>query len=1224
MRSWQGARAVAVLAAAALAVGIGSATTIYTVVEAVMLKPLMYRDGERFVAVFSAAVSDPEHFGTLTLRDVQALGERTRAFDAFGWFRSAGKNLMFDGQPFHVEGVVVTASLAHHVGVDPVLGQWFHDDQGVMISSPLWRQLGGDRTIVGRPLTLDGRTFTVAGVMPELFRLPVAGLPDAGFRADVWMPLDPGGRGEPGEGYFIYARRRPGVTYDAAVADLKRVAGEIAAEDPANHSGFTVRVFDLREIVIHRIRQTLLLLFAAAGLLFLITCANAAGLLLARSVARARETAVRVALGARRWQLAGYYFSESLLVALAGAAGGVLLSLVLTPAVVSMAAEFLPRAEEVAVDWTALLFAATAAVVASGLASLAPLWQAIRTAPADALGQGVRVSAGTRSRRLSRALVVAEIAFAFGLLAASAVLVLHLRSLSRVSVGFDPDRLLTFVVSIPGSIAANANTRAAFQRRLVEAIDAVPGVDDVGFANQLPLDGCCMTASILPEGLPVDPRVPDRTSLMAVSPGYVRTMRIPLRTGRLLTDRDLPDDRALALLNQAAVDRYWGGQDPVGRYGRFNDSEGHRFEIVGVVGDTKNDGLNNPTVPEIYILSSIPHVETMHFVVRSVRAEGSLLTDIRRAVQAIDPEQPIHDVTTMREIIQRGLTLERLASYMTTFFATAALALATLGIFGVVSYSVRQRTVEIGTRMALGATRRDVLSLIIGSGLTMAAIGVLAGGVAAVAGAVFLGDALSMPALGPTPFLYSTAIVAGVAVASSSLPAWRATLLSPLVAIRNDTGAMWGAVRRSVAQAVRQLATPVQTDIVPMGRLINEFAGSVRQAASSAKAVQDAIAMLREHIQAESILLLEKKAESFGAEPCAFPAHGFLINRMRHYPHPVAMTDADFIAWRRWAQAARPAYAAEIDRLSDLRVRLAVPLRAKSDIVGVLLLGRPNARETYTPGEKQLVGGAADILALMIENARLAEREVEQEKIRRDLALAGEVQRRLLPPEPPKSRASTLAAFTLPARTVGGDYYDFLDLGAGRIGVAVADVSGKGIAAALVMSVVQASLRVISTEPSLSPAPLAARMNAFLHQATGANKYATFFYAAVEEGGRQLHYVNAGHNPPFLARRTGDGIEITELTVGGTVLGLFPGMEYDEATVPLRPGDVLVAFTDGVPEALNDRGEEFGEERVKALLRSLAGAAAADICATLGDAMRQWIGTAEQYDDLTVVVLAVN
>jgi len=1222
-RSWRNDKAVAFLAVAAFATGIGAATAIYTVVNAVMLKPLPYRDGDRFVAIFSAAVNDPQHYGSLTLKDAQTYQARARVFDAFGWFRFAGKNLTFAGEPHHVEGVAVTPSLVRKLGVDPILGRWFQDETGVVISAPLWRQLGADSAIVGKSLTLDGRSYTVTGVMPNHFQLPVAGIISAGTRTDLWIPLDPEGRAEPegGVAYFAYARRKPDVTFAVAEADVKRVAGEIAAEDAINHPAYTARVFDLRETVVKDIRPMLLLLLAAAALLFLITCANAAGLLLARSVARARETAMRVALGASRSQLALHYLAEGLPIALAGAAAGIVLSLTVTPGVVSMAADYFPRAEEIAVDWAVVLFAAGAAILATVLSSLAPLWQALRTAPAEALGEGARASAGARSRRLSQSLVVAEIALAFALLAVSAILISHLRNLSRTSAGLDADHVLTFVASIPSPIADDAAKRIPFQRRLVEAVQIIPGVDAVAFANQLPLDGCCFGTNIYPEGRPADLMAGQRTSLMAISPDYFRAMGIPLRRGRLLSETDVRDDDAFAVISQSAATRYWGDRDPIGTYGRVGNPSGSRFQVVGVVGDVRNDGLANLPVPDVYILSALPKVETMHFVVRSARSAAALLPEIRHAVQSVDPELPIHQVASMRDIIQRSMTLERAASVLTAFFALAALLLATLGVYGVVAYFVRHRRVEIGTRMALGATSRSVLSLIVGGGLTMAALGVVVGGLLGLGAALYLVRAFGIGNVGPVPFVSATAIVGAVALAASAVPAWRASLLSPMVAIRDQPESVWQAARQKVERAVRYLSADDERPVVPLGTLIGEFADSVRRAGTIRDA---ALATLQRLAGASSIMLLEKAGGVYRSAACSIPAQGVLLNLLRCYPHPLALSQDHFATWLRWARESRPEHVAEIEALASTGVQTVVPLRTKNEVLGVLLLGPPTGREQYTTAERQVLSNAGEVFALILENARLTDRAMEQEKVRRDLALAAEVQRRLLPPQAPRSAAATFAAFSLPARTIGGDYYDFLDLGGGQVGIAVADVSGKGISAALVMSVVQASLRVISSHRNLSLSQLAVQMNGFLYQSTGANKYATFFYAQVEDGGQRLRYVNAGHNPPYLVRGGNETTEIIELRVGGTVLGLFPEVEFQEADIELRAGDLLVAFTDGVTEALNAAGEDFGEERLKEVLRGAVGAPADEISTRLADTMRDWIGDADQHDDLTFVVVSVN
>ena len=1217
-RSWQHAKGVALLATAALAIGIAAATAIYSVVNAVMLKPLPLPEGERFIALFEGNLLDPHRIGTLPRQEIETFQQRSHSFDLFGWYRGSGQNLVFGGEAHHVRGIRLTLPFAQNLGVDPQIGRWFTDETGVMISYGLWRRLGSDPAIVGKPLTLDGRSYAVAGVMPPAFRFPVNDVGPTGGRPDVWLPLDV----REGAEYFVYARRKPGVTFAAAQDDLRRIAAEIAAAAPATHQSFTAAVWDLRQTITQEIRPTLLLLFGAAGLLFLITCANAAGLLLTRAVARARETATRVALGAGRGQLAAQFFVEGLLVAIAGATGGVLLAMALTPAIVAMAADYLPRADQVSVDWTVLLFAVGAAAAASALSSLAPLWQAMRTAPADALGEGVRASASARSRRISRWLVVAEMAFAFGLLTLGAMLLLNLRQLTRTATGFDPDGVVTFVVSVPGTIAQHEDRRRPYQQRLLDAIRAVPGIDNVAFASSVPLDGCCASVTIYPEGRAVDPNRSPRVSIVAVSPDYFATMRIPLRSGRLLTERDVSRDPMFAVISLATARQYWGTDNPVGAFARFNQPNGQRFEVIGVVGDVRNDGLGDPSVPEIYISSTIQAIETTHFLVRSTGAAGLLAPEIRAAVRGVDAEQPVYGIRAMNDVIASSMTLERVASLMTAFFAGAALVLATLGVYGVVAYSVRQRTVEIGTRMALGATSRQVLTLVVRDGLTLAAIAVAAGAAVTIVASGYVRSVLEIGDPGPAPFLYAGTIVAALVLAATSLPASRAAMLSPMVAIRNDPASMWQQARTRVRHLLEHDGDGELA--VPLAAVVGDFADAVRRAESFSEAVKIALGALRDRAGAEFIALLQKDGDRFTSGDLAIRADGVLLKRFRHYNHPLALSEGDWDTWARWAREARPEYLAEIERLAAARIRLAVPLSVKNDVVGVLVLGPPHGRDSYSRAERRILDSAADVLALMMENARLNARELEQEKLRRDLELAVEVQRRLLPRRPPRTPIGTLAAFTLPARRVGGDYYDFVDLPGGELGIAIADVSGKGIAAALLMSVVQASLRLMSVESGSSCATLATKMNRFLYGSTAGNKYATFFYAQVDPAARSVKFVNAGHNPPYLVRRTANGAEALQLKAGGTVLGLFPETDYEAGEVPLCPGDVLVAFTDGVPEALNVQGEDFGEPRLEALLIASLGCTADEIVNRLTAAMRDWTAGAEQHDDLTFIVLAVN
>jgi putative ABC transport system permease protein len=1207
-RSWRSAKGVALLAVIALAVGIGSTTAIYTVVHTVLLKPLPYRDGERFVALYAASFAEPG-VASLNYPDVVEFSRRTHSFDVFGWFRNNQFNLTSPGRPEHIGGIQVTAGLANSLGVNPAMGRWFRDGDGyavAVISSALADRLGGRSKILGQALALDRRPYTVLGVMPSWFRLPVGG-PGVLTGNDIWLPLDPHvAAQDPISGiYFIYARRKPGVTFAAAQSDAKAAAAQIARQNPAGHPAYTAELDDLREVVTREIRPTLLLLFGAAGLLLLITCANVAGLLVARSVARSRNTAVQVALGATPLQLAREYFAEGLLLSVAGAAAGIFLSFALVQLVVALAAQFIPRADEIRVDGAVLLFALGAACLASVLFSLAPLWQAMRTQPHEVLTEGTRSSEGLRGRRLSQTLVIVEIAVAFTLLAASAVLIFQLDSLRRVQPGFDTNHLLTFQLDVPETQYGTAAQLLPYQKRLIHALEAIPGVENAALVSHVPVAGCCFTTTIYPEGRTIDPKAVQSISFLITDPGYWRTMRIPLLEGRLLNEHDTHENPVMVVISRAGAKYYWPRGSAVGAYARMGGATGDRIRIAGVVADTRNQGLAKPPKPEMYISNAIFAVQRMHFMVRSARPESSLAPELRRAVESVEASQPIHNIQAVADIIGGSLSLERISSLLTGFFALAALLMATLGVYGVVAYSVRHRTVEIGTRMALGAVRGDVLGLVVGGGLKMAVYGVVLGGAAAVGATWLLLHSYRVESVDPLSFIYSTVLVAGLVALASFIPAWRATLLSPMVAIRNEPGSMWqNATRPRPVSEGRPLDE---------GMVMAEFTEAARRAESFPEAIRIALATLRETLDARSAELLENTA------------NGFLLSRLKFYTSAVTFTEEDFKAWREWAAAHKPGQLAEIKELEQTGARLAVAVRTKNEISGVLLLGAPVGREEYGAQEKRVLRSCAAQFALLLENARLTERVVEQEKLRRDVALAAEVQRRLLPEKSPETSLGGLAAVSLPARTVGGDYYDFFDAGDRRIGIALADIAGKGVAAALVMSVVQASLRVIAeegaAEGNISLPELAARMNRFLYRSTGSNSYATFFYAQIDEQTRELRYVNAGHNPPYLLRLAA-GIE--ELATGGTVIGMFPQASYEEAKVELQPGDVLVVFTDGVTEALSPGEEEFGEERLKELLRRVAHLPVAEISARISGELRDWISSAAQYDDLTFIVLKVN
>jgi len=1237
-QSWKSAKTVALLVVVAFTVGIGSATAIYTVVNTLLLKPVPYQHGERWASVLGATLGDPEHMSGLNLDDILEYQQRLRSFDVFGWIDFANYNLTAPGQPQFLNGVQVTPSLANGIGVNPQSGQWFRDAREplAVISHSLWQRLGADPGFVGKTVTLSGRIYTVTGIMPPSFSLPPVGVSYSDAKVDVWIPLDPLSRQDPASGTRLgLARLRPGVTFAQADAEAKRVAAEIAKRDPASRASYSARVDSLHWLATKDIQPLLLLLFGAAELLLLITCANVGGLLVARSVARARETAVRVALGAGLRQLASQYFLEGLAVALPGAAGGALFSVVLVPTLVSFAGPASARASEIGFEGRVLLFALGTALFAGALTSVAPLWQAARTSPNDVLSEGVRATAGARSRRLSQSLVVAEVALAFVLLAVSAVLVAELRRLANVSPGFDPEHLLTFQLTFSPEEIPGKPGRVAYQERLLQALQAIPGVSGAALVNQLPLS-CCFSTAIYPEGASANPSRGERVAFLPVSPDYFRAMRIPLRRGRLLNEHDTSETLLTVLVNQATVKRYWPDREPIEAFGHFGSPTGDRFQVVGVVGDVKNNSLDEDSVPEIYLSAAIVAVNPMKFVVRSPLPEKTLVPEVRRAIQNVNSGQPIHEVKMMSEIVRDSVVLKRVASYVMTFFALAALLMASIGTYGVVSYGVRQRTVELGTRMALGAVSRDLLALVVGSGLKMAAYGAAIGAVASMAVVWLVLRQFGIHNPGVLPFVLSAMTIALVAMAASFFPAWGATLLSPMVAIRNRPGSMWETARRGIGQLFEGLFRAVAGDeetVTSDSSLTTGFIEASRGAASFREAIRAALESLRGSMGAQSALLLESvSAEEYRATAaapgddvpaCSIPKDGLLARRLRSRAMPLPLAAEDFDVWRRWAQEFKPQHLAEIETLRKTGARLAVPLRTNKEMLGVLLLGAPAAGE-FSDIQKRLLRDCANHFALMLENAHLTVRIVEHERLQRDLALAAEVQKRLLPRHSLDTPVAALAAVSLPARSVGGDYYDFLDLPGHRTAIALADVAGKGVAAALIMSVVQASLRVIASEPDISLPQLAAKMNHFLYRSTGTNSYATFFYAQLDEPKRELRYVNAGHNPPYLLRADAARMTVEELVTGGTIIGMFPQARYEEGTIDLRPGDVLAVFTDGVPEALNPSDEEFGEERLKSLLGQLIRLPVEEMSSRITQELKNWIQDAAQYDDLTFVLMKVK
>jgi predicted permease len=1241
-RSWKSAKPIAFLAVFALAIGIGSATAIYTIVQTELFSPFPYKNPDRMYTVRGTYRALPGWQASLSYADLLDFVARQKTASTFGCVSTGSYNVFYNNSALHVSGLQLSPSLAVALGVPPRIGRWFQDEKQettgvytVVLSDSLWKRLGGNPSMVGQALAINGRQYTVTGIMPPWFRLP----PES-TEVALWVPLDPDPDQKKNRGYnylTCVAIKKPEVTPAQLNADMQRIGESLAREHPGEVTFDTARATNLADETVRDIRPTLLLLLGAAATLLLITCANVGGLLVARSVTRARETALRVAIGAARWQLALQYFAEGLIVSLCGAVLGAILSYALIRVVILTASDILPFGDQVTIDARAILFALGLAIFCGVLFSLAPLWQAVRIAPNEVLSDGVRASASARSRHLLRILVVGEIALAFGLLAVGVILFSQLNGLYHTNPGFEVNHLYTARIHVPLTRFPEEKDRVAIDTKLLRAIRGAPGVESAGFTSLMPLMGWGNNSLIEVDG-GAKP-IPGKSEFVEnrfISPGFFNAMKIPILEGRDFNDTDVvqkaPDAMSL-IINQTAAKMFWPHRDPLGTYLKVYSWSDAKWRVVGVVADTYNAGLTREHRPELYINYRQTSMQGLIWAIRSNLDQATLGRELNAAVRSADPQMPIYNLESMQEVFDRSLAQQRLGTYLISFFSLSALILALLGVYGVVSYSVRQRTTEIGTRMAVGATTQNLLRLVVGDGLKMAAAGIVIGLTAVLILAHFLAQtSLNVSINDPRAFTLATLLVIVLTMLACFFPAWRATLVSPLIAIRNEPGSMWQQTHFGfwrVAERFSGLISRVKDDYsdTTESEALADITEASRHADSFPEALRAALDCLRSQIRAESLALLVQKipgqpyrCAAVVPDACTdewiLPANALIAGRLSNFAGAIPIEPGDLNAIDRRAGIELP----ETQILREMGATVVVRVAVKKEISGLLFAGRPEERAAYSSFEKRLLRAVASHLALMIENSRLTDRIVEQERLRRELLMATEVQKRLFPENPPNTATLALAGVCVPARGVGGDYYDFIDLGHHRLGIALADVAGKGIAAALIMSIVQASLRSLASANGASLATLASTMNRLLHRSTGSSSYATFFYAEVDEAGRKLRYVNAGHNPPYILRSRA---AIEELPAGGTIIGMFAQSQYEEAAIDLAPGDILIVFTDGVPEALNPKDEEFGEDRLKEMLRKYAHLNVNDMASHMLQELKGWISDAAQYDDLTFILMKV-
>ena len=789
-----------IVAVLTLALGIGANTAIFSMVNGVLLRPLSYADPDKLVAVwetFQKRGSDRFPFSFPNFRDWQ---ERNQVFEKFALFRDLQVNFTTDEGTERLPAALVTAEFLPALRVSPQLGRAFtpaDDVKGAepvaLLSHEFWQhRFGGDPAIVGQRLTINGAGATVIGVLPAGFEFPI----DLG-NAKIWTPAasDAGLFPQRGlHGYTGLARLKPSVTMRQAQVEMSRIAAELEQEYPRSNEGKGANIISLQEQVVGESRLGLLLLLGVTGFVLLIACANVANLLMARSAARQREFAIRTALGAGRGRLIRLLLTESSLLVL----GGGTLGTILAPGVVQgiralLATWEVPRLGEVSADGSVLAFAIAVSLMSAVLFGLAPALQSPQLALYSSLKEGLSYSSSRSRRRVRGALVILEVAMAIVLLLGAGLLLRSFLSLLQVNPGFNTDSVLTFRLIASRQKYDTFDQVADFHRQVETHIAALPGVLSSGASDRAPLAGGRFSTDFWILGrMNPDTEEGILFRYYSATPGYFRTLGIPLLRGRLFTEEDRRHRPGVVLINQTMAQRYWPDGNPLGdslmlglSFGQ--DGEPETFEVVGVVGDVKQTSLDAEVGPQIYIPYRQQTGNRMYFVVRTEGDPLALADAIRAEVAALDRDVPLYEVSTMEALKARSTASRRVGVLLLGGFAVLALALAVVGLYGAISYSVSQRTHEMGIRMALGAGRGEILKMVLREGLWLALTGLALGTAGAFALTRLLeGMLYGVAATDPATFLAVSALLLSVALAACYLPARRATKVDPMVALRYE------------------------------------------------------------------------------------------------------------------------------------------------------------------------------------------------------------------------------------------------------------------------------------------------------------------------------------------------------------------------------------------------------------------------------------------------------
>jgi len=780
-----------------LALGIGANTAIFSVVNTVLLRALPFRDPPALVSIqhFYPSLNNLE--APVSARGFKRYREETKSFDAIAVETGFGANLTGTGDPERVPGVRVSGDWFKVLGVSPLLGRALtrdDDEPGkehvVVLSHGAWTRLfAASPAAIGKTIELNGESYQVVGVMPPAFKSFFS------RNADLFVPLALPARQFSNGNEFLNstARLKSGVSLERAKAEMKTFAENMKRENPNSYPPtWTLQLRTIDELATGKIRPVLLVLLGAVGFVLLIACANVANLLLARAAVRTKEIAIRSALGADRASLVRQLLTESVLLAVTGGVIGLALAQWSVKSLVVLNPN-LPRASEIGIDVNVMIFTLAVSVVTGLLFGLAPALQTARTNLQETLKDGSRSgTADFAGRNVRRALVVAEVALSLTLLVGAGLLIRSVMKLQGVSPGFDPENVLTFNLSLPAVKYPSDTSQILFLNQTMQRLNALPGVKAAAATSVLPFGGGWSTSSLTVEGVTVaEGQNGPWGDVRQITPRYFDALRIPLIRGRVLTDQDRLGTPLVAVIDEVFAKKYFPNADPVGKHFTFGRStkapDSTWFQIVGVVGHTAHEGLDAEPRIQYYLAIGQTGSRGATVVMRTESNPLAILPAARNAVQSLDRALPLSNPKTLNEWVELSVGQRKLSMILLGVFSGIALLLASIGIYGVMSYSVAQRTRELGIRMALGAERPGVLALVVGQGMWLAAAGVVIGLVAAFALTRFLGAQLyGIGATDPATFAVVSGLLVTVALAATLVPALRATRVDPVVALRDE------------------------------------------------------------------------------------------------------------------------------------------------------------------------------------------------------------------------------------------------------------------------------------------------------------------------------------------------------------------------------------------------------------------------------------------------------